>query len=200
MFISFEGIDGSGKGTQVDLFTTGLESAGIQFKKVREPHGSIRDILLGAAHVSKQYEFLLFMASMAKTWKTEIAPALASGAIVVSDRWFDSTLAYQCSLNEIGFEAGIAAFDAIMPFAWPDATILLDITPYQAMTRVAMRGAVNRFDKMQSSDFMKVANGYTECCRRWPDRMIKIDASVDALSVAHAVNVALTDKIWKFRK
>ena len=181
MFLSFEGIDGSGKTTQAARLVEWLRSEGRSVVTVREPGGTplgeqIRALLLDpAGDVTPRAELLLFSAARAQLTERVIAPALADGAIVVADRFFDSTTAYQ------GHGRGVLAPDAADAFHTlvtgglaPDLTIVVDVDVHTARRR---RSAVAD-DRMEAADaafHARVQSGYHVLAARQPERVVKID-------------------------
>lgn len=140
MFVSFEGIDGSGKGTQVQLFTNYLQKNNVDFIYVREPGSTplgeqIRNILLTGTTMTAKAELLLFLASRAQLVETIIRPMLAQGKLVVADRFADSSVAYQ------GFARGLGSdiVKELNNFATgglkPDLTFYIDVPVELALLR-----------------------------------------------------------------
>lgn len=146
MFITFEGIDGVGKSTQADLLESFLKEKGKQVLRTLEPGGTdlgqeIRHLLLHRkGDVSPRSEALLYAADRAHHVATKIRPALASGAVVISDRYFDSSVAYQGAARELSVEEvrniSLWAVDNLLP----DLTVLLDLSAEKAMARRAKTG------------------------------------------------------------
>ncbi len=178
MFISFEGIDFSGKSTQLVLLTKWLTAKSMQFLVVREPGGTeiserIRTILLDKRlhEMDAVTEMLLFSASRSQLITDRIIPALEAGIIVIADRFFDSTTAYQ------GFGRGIE-IDAIMTIhrlsthgIVPDVTFFFDIDVHESIRR--RRAIKSEADRIESADiafFERVREGYRWLSKRFPDR------------------------------
>ncbi len=184
MFISFEGPDGSGKSTQIELLATELRAAGHEVVTVREPGGTpagekIRAILLGeggAVSVDPRAEALLFNASRAQLVADVIEPALARGAIVIADRFADSTLAYQ------GYGSGLPldALRAIITFATagrtPDLTLLLDLAADQGLARKSGSGRTRFEEGFDAAFHTRVAEGFRALAAAEPARWRTFDA------------------------
>ena len=186
IFISVEGGDGSGKSTQLANIREYLEGRGIDALFIREPGGTsigekIRDILLDPANseMCAMTEALLYAASRAQIVSEVIKPALASGKLVICDRFVDSSIAYQAYGRQMG--------DAIwninkyaVDFAMPDYTFFLDIYPHIALDRIDNRGEnKDRMELQEDSFRMRVHNGYLALMEDEAnrDRIIRIDAS-----------------------
>lgn len=200
--ITFEGPEGGGKSTQAAMLIARLEERGIEIIYTREPGGTklgeaIRGILqydAAGEDPCPESEVLLFEASRAQLVRKVIQPALARGAWVVCDRFFDSTTAYQ------GFGRGFSVelIETINCFAigdtMPDMTILLDVNISLGMQRCAKRqaGKKIKYDRIESEALEfheKVRQGYLELARRYPERFRKVDA------MRHAEPIAAD--IWK---
>jgi len=185
MFISFEGPDGSGKSTQIELLAAALRASGHEVVTVREPGGTpagemIRAILLGeggAVPVDPRADTLLFNASRAQLVADVIEPALARGAIVIADRFADSTLAYQ------GYGSGLPldAIRAIITFATagrtPDLTLLLDLAAEQGLARKSGSGRTRFEDGFDATFHVRVADGFRALAAAEPARWRLLDAS-----------------------
>ncbi len=198
MFITFEGMDGSGKTTQLQLITAFLREQGYDILLTREPGGTyigdeVRSLLLdkgeGEHHtpMHPRTELLLFCASRAQLVAEVIQPHLDKGGVVISDRFFDSTYAYQ------GYGHGLNLKDlkTIIMFATgglsPDLTLYLDITPEDGLRRRAEASLFgeewNRLDDMAMDFHRRVYKGYQKLIAKEPERWYKVDAnrSVDAV-------------------
>jgi len=193
-FITFEGGDGSGKTTQLSLTVRWLESQGIEVLQTFEPGGSplgqgIRHLLLSGEHVpTPAAELLLFLADRAQHVEQVIKPVLESGVWVVSDRYTDSTLAYQLAGRAL--EDNQQLRDMLI---WaeqgltPDLTVWLDLSVKDAAARMAMREmagqAGNRLDDEKQSFHQLVYEAFDEIQRNNSQRVRRIDArqSIDAV-------------------
>lgn len=181
-FITFEGIDGAGKTTQIDALERLIRSKGIEVVRTREPGGTpagekIREMLL-SDDMTVRTETLLFFAARAEHVETLIRPALERGAWVLSDRFTDATYAYQTGGK------GMAGSDVEALEAWtlggfaPDRTVLFDISPETAARRRAVRaGEGDRFERESTVFFTRVRNAYLDRAARDPKRFLTVDAS-----------------------
>ena len=191
IFISFEGIDGCGKSTQVKLLLNRLDQEGIECELVREPGGSsiseeIRNILLKtrSENMASRAEALLMTASRAQLTKEKIKPALDDGICIIADRYKDSTLAYQGGGRGIDLEYLIELNEFATYGLDPDLTIFIDITAVEARNR----SNVSDPDRIESIgiDFQeKVRELYLGLSERYPDRFLKIDGN-ESIEVIHS--------------
>jgi len=184
-FISFEGIDFSGKSTQIQLLKKYLESCNETVFVLREPGGTeiserIRNILLDKKHMNMEprAEILLYSAARVQLTVEKIIPLLQKGVYVIADRFVDSTSAYQ------GYGRGLEqeAVDFVNQFATlgllPALTVYIRISPEEAMRRRIDNGF--DADRLESSGiefFQKVCAGYEKVAQKWPDRFFKIDGT-----------------------
>ncbi|MCK5759831.1 MAG: dTMP kinase [Candidatus Delongbacteria bacterium] len=205
MIISFEGLDGCGKSTQIFKLKEYLISLGNKVEVLREPGGSkisekIRDILLDKKNLSMVYEteLLLYISSRAQLIKEEIIPLLDSGHIVLLDRFIDSTMAYQ------GYGRGldIDLIDSLNHFAtmngkyFPDITFFFDLDPETSLNRVKTRGEeINRMEAAKLDFFVKAHEGFKTIQQKDPDRMIKIDGSLEPDKVFASLKKELEERI-----
>lgn len=183
MFITFEGIDGCGKTTQIRYLTDFLEQNGFEVVATREPGGTdfseqLRDILLHSKHkISPISELFLFNAARAHLVETLILPAIKNNKVVISDRFYDSTLAYQGYGRGLNKEDIEKCNEIIKQMgAIPNVTFLLDISTEDAL----QRREGERKDRIESADinfFEKVRNGYLKIAEQEPNRVKIINAS-----------------------
>lgn len=179
MFVSFEGIDGSGKGTQAKLFLKYLREKNIPCIYVREPGATevgeaIRELLLGRKNlsISPRAELLLFLASRAELVSQVISPALLERKVVVADRFIDSSVAYQGVGRNIGAQEVEKLNDFATDGLKPDLTFYIDITVETSIKR--KKG----FDRIESEgyEFLKtVRDAYLDLAKRYSDRIVIID-------------------------
>jgi dTMP kinase len=211
MFITFEGIDGSGKTTQITQVTDYLRQAGYTVLLTREPGGTaigdqVREVLhrLDNIAMHPHTELLLYCASRAQIVAEVIRPALDQGQIVISDRYGDSTLAYQ----GYGHGLELAALKQILAFATgglqPDVTVYLDLSPEAGLKR-RQAGSMfgeewNRLDDMALSFHQKVYAGYEKLIEAEPQRWLRIAGDQPADQVQAAIRRALAPRLPKIRK
>jgi dTMP kinase len=190
LFISFEGIDGVGKSTQLDLLVQFLAEQGQTVCRTLEPGGTdlgreIRELLLHRkGEVAPRAEALLFAADRAHHVATVIRPALERGEVVVTDRYLDSSVAYQGSGRELGFDQvrdlSLFAVDGLLP----QLTVLLDLDANKAAARRSNTGAEpDRLERAKNGFFEAVRESYLKMAAAEPSRWLVLDAelSVDSM-------------------
>ena len=184
LFISFEGIDGVGKSTQADLLEQYLNERGRKVLRTREPGGTelgdqIRDLLLHfKGGVSPRSEALLYAADRSHHIATKVRPALNSGTDVITDRYLDSSVAYQGAGRNLSAEEvrnlSLWAVDGLLP----KLTVLLDLDPALAAERRAKTGeAADRLEQEKLDYFIAVRNEFLKLAANEPDRFLVIDAN-----------------------
>ena len=183
MFITFEGIDGVGKSTQLDLLQGWLESRGREVIRTLEPGGTelgqeIRHLLLHRkGDVAARAEALLYAADRAHHVATKIRPALAEGKVVLSDRYFDSSVAYQGAARELDVEEvrniSLWAVDNLIP----DLTVLLDLDAQAAIQRRNKTGTEpDRLEREKVDFFERARSQYLELAKE--SRFLVVDATL----------------------
>lgn len=186
-FITFEGIDGCGKTTQMNLLTEYLEKQGYEVVLTREPGGKglgekIREILLNYdGDVSSNAEAFLFLADRAQNIENIVVPAVESGKIVLCDRHTDSTIAYQGYGRGVDIERLTLLNEIATGGKKPDLTIVFDIDIETSMARVGKEK-----DRMESAGlefFNKVRNGYLDIAKQEPERVKVVNSSRDIDSI-----------------
>ena len=195
-FITFEGPEGAGKTTHARKLVARLEALGRPVLYTREPGGTrtgeaIRDILQhdkAGEPLFDEAEVLLFSASRAQLVRQVILPALARGATVISDRFADSTTAYQGCGRELGIENMLAINAFAIGAAVPDLTILLDLDVRIGFQRLTQRNAAtgterDRIERETLEFHERVRSGYHELVRRFPQRFKVLNADRDAETV-----------------
>lgn len=198
MFISFEGIDGSGKSTQARMLADALRAEGRQVLLTREPGGSpgaeeIRRLLVEGAgeRWSGETEALLFTAARRDHLERTIRPALAEGQTVITDRFADSTRVYQGAARGDLRDLVDRLHDLAIGI-WPDRTFVIDIDPDEGLRRSAARGgSEDRFESLGLDFQCRLADGFRDLARQHPGRVRLIDGRGTAEQVAARVRAAL---------
>jgi dTMP kinase len=195
-FITFEGPDGSGKSTQMRLLADRLRKYGREVVETQEPGGTeiglqIRSILLNAQNhkLCPVSEMLLYFAARAQNFDERILPAWEKGAVVLSDRFTDSTLAYQGGGRELGRDVVMQLHDIACHGLQPDLTICIDIDTHVGLQRVSTRGegARDRIEEEAIEFHKRVREIYLELGRQFPDRIKIIDGNGRMQDVAERV-------------
>ena len=193
-FITFEGLDGTGKSTQMRKLAAALREAGHKVVETREPGGTatgekIRKVLLdsGTAGLAPLAEMALMFASRSQHIAEVIEPALAGGSIVLCDRFTDSTEAYQGSGRRLGSEPVRELHRVLCGNLQPELTILMDSDAYASVSRARRRNKrnsksagrshdENRFEQETRAFFARVRDGFAAIARREPGRVVTVDA------------------------
>jgi dTMP kinase len=187
-FITFEGLDGCGKSTQLEKLAVALRQQGMDVVTVREPGGTeigerIRAVLLSSrtAGLDSHAEVALMFASRAQLIAEVIAPSLEAGTWVLCDRFTDSTEAYQGGGRQLGNDAVLRLHEILCRGSWPDLTILMDSDVDFCVGRARRRNAAaeqdeNRFEKESHAFFTRVHDAFLQIARREPQRVALIDA------------------------
>jgi len=199
LFITLEGPDGSGKTTQAHLLAEWLAAQRYPLLTTREPGGTrigeaIREVLHDCAHteMAPQAEILLYSAARAQHVAEVIRPALAAGKIVLCDRYFDSTYAYQGYGRALPLEALRAITSFAVQGLIPDLTLYLDVSPEVGLQRRARSGeALNRLDREALEFHKRVRAGYLELAAAEPSRWRIIDANRPPEDVQQALHTLL---------
>jgi dTMP kinase len=204
-FITFEGLDGCGKSTQLEKLDAVLRVRGIDAVTTREPGGTIigeriRAVLLDSrtAGVDPHAEMALMFAARAQLIAEVIAPALEAGQWVLCDRFTDSTEAYQGGGRQLGSDAVLQLHRALCGRLWPDLTILMDCDVSSSVGRARRRNLAaaeetpdeNRFEKESYAFFTRVRDAFLEIARREPQRVVLVDAR-PPLEIVHPQIVRL---------
>ena len=197
-FITLEGVDGAGKSTQVALLVERLRATGAEVVRLREPGGTaisekIRSLILDPANteMAPECELLLFEASRAQLVREVVEPALARGAVVVCDRFYDSTHAYQAGGR--GFDDALVrrANELGCCGVSPDVTLVLDMDPARAFERAGARGGHDRMEAEGLAFQCRVREDYRLLAEAEPARVRLVDADGTPDEVAGRLEAAL---------
>ncbi len=202
LFITFEGLDGSGKTTQLRLLATALENSGHKVVTLRQPGGTalgdrIRAVLLDSKSeaalgpIAPLAELALMFADRAQSIAEIILPALAAGAIVLCDRYTDSSEAYQGAGRKLGSERVLALHDAICDSLQPDLTILLLPNLTTSLQRARHRNDTqqdsvneNRFESESEAFYRRIHTAYEKIAEREPARVVCLRDDATIANVA----------------
>ena len=197
MFITLEGIEGSGKTSQIKSIAAYLVASGYQCVVTREPGATaigkkIRSILLDPAseRMDSTTELLLYMADRVQHVREIIIPALSDGKLVLCDRFYDATVVYQGVARGLGVDTVYSLHKLLLDGIQPDITFLLDLPPEEGLARAWRQiedglrtGNESRFERETLRFHEKVRAGYLKLAKREPDRFRIIDAMKDPESV-----------------
>jgi dTMP kinase len=190
MFVSFEGPDGSGKTTLTGLVAERLRAEEREVVVTREPGGTelgegIRELVLHAGDVSPWAEAALFAAARAQLVSEVIRPALDRGAIVLCDRYVDSSLAYQGLARGLGLDRVLELNLTVVDGLLPDRTFLLLVDAETLAKRLGT--APDRIEREDEGFWARVATAYRELAERWPERIVSLDGGRPATVLAKLV-------------
>jgi thymidylate kinase len=203
LFISFEGTDGSGKSTQMRLLAQRLRASGFTVLESAEPGGTpiglqIRRILLDSTNeeMAPMTELLLMFASRAQAAAQWLEPALARGEIVLSDRYTDSSLAYQGEARGLGFDTVLKLHKLALDDLQPDLSLCIDVDPEEGLARAHGRNRSaapespneTRLDEQSLEFYRRVLDGYRKIASLEPDRFHIVDG--------RAAPEVIADRIW----
>ena len=202
MFITLEGPEGSGKTSQLPKLAEYIHQRGFDILTTREPGGTsiseqIRTVLhnLENKEMNPRTEILLFQASRAQLVEQVIRPHLNKGGVVLSDRYSDSTLAYQ----GYGHQIDIESLKVLVTFATgglkPDLTILLDVDVETGLRRKELKGEWNRLDAYDLDFHQRVRRGYLNLVKAEPERWVVIDASQSPTKVQDEMRWVVAERL-----
>ena len=197
MFVTFEGVDGSGKSTQAELLAESLRGDGREVVATREPGGTplgeqVRELLLDGEQMSPWSEAALFTAARAELVERVIGPALAEGSDVVSDRYIDSSLAYQGAARGLGVERVLAFNVEAIRGILPDLTFLLLLDVDEARRR--SEAARDRIEREGEAFLSLVDNGYRQLAGLFPQRIVALEADRPVHDIAKEVRERVRER------
>lgn len=204
MFITFEGGEGTGKSTLLEIITKSMEEKGYDVVLTREPGGSgsnfsesIRNLVLDPQYknVNPYTEALLYAASRAQHLDEVITPALNENKIVLCDRYIDSSFAYQAFARNLGLEYVLNinkyALDKL-----PTLTFYIDLDPKIGLDRIKNRKKSDRLDREELKFHNKVREGYLEVAKLYPERIVKIDGTKSIAEITIIVIEEINKRLW----
>ncbi len=192
-FVTVEGPDGAGKSTQLALLADWLRAQGEDVVTTREPGGTpageaIRNILLSPdTTLGDRTELLLYLAARAEHVRMVVQPALERGAIVLCDRFCDSTLVYQSMVRGLPLETVLAVNDFATGGLTPHLTFLFDADPVLLAGRLGQRGGPDRMEQEGLTFQQAVRRGFLTLAARFPERIVILDASQEKHAVFQAM-------------
>ena len=190
MFVSFEGLDGSGKTTQVERLRAALEADGREVVTAREPGGTplgerIRELVLHGDEMTPWAEALLYAAARAELVAEVIEPALARGADVLLDRYLDSSVVYQGIARGLGVDEVLELNLRAVAGLLPDRTFVLAIDADSSLERLA--AGPDRIERAGVEFHADVADGYKRLAALFPERIVLLDGTLDPDELAHRI-------------
>jgi dTMP kinase len=196
VFVTFEGVDGSGKSTQVRLLEEHLSALGREVVATREPGGTelgerVRELVLNGPQMAAWAEAALFAASRAEHVAEVIRPALDRGADVVCDRYVDSSLAYQGIARGLGLDRVLELNLTVLEGLLPDRTFVLAVDAAAAAGR--QEGAPDRIEREGEGFQAEVGRAYEQLAERFPERVVLLDGALPPGELAAAVQARVED-------
>ena len=199
-FITIDGVEGAGKSTQIDFIYNLLKSKGIKLILTREPGGTdlgerIRELLLGndINSMHSDTELLLMFADRNEHIQTKVIPALESGHWVLSDRFTDSSYAYQGGGRGLDVKRIAELEKWVLQGFVPDLTFLLDVDIELGMRRIKSRGMKDRIEQETMDFFARVRDSYIQRSQMFPDRIKLIDATKSIENTSQQIKSILLD-------
>ena len=203
-FLSIEGLDGSGKSTQIGLLTDALDRWGFEVVHSREPGGcpiaeKIRSVILDTENVgmTAETEALLYAASRAQHVRQVIRPVIASGRVLLCDRYVDSSVAYQGGGRQLGVERVLDINAPAVDGTLPLATVYLDITHQESLRRRLAASAPDRIELEGDSFHARVEQAYRELIARDPGRFVVVDATRTPEEIGQAAAAEVIRRLVK---
>ena len=203
-FLTVEGLDGSGKGTQIDRLSDALDRWGFEVVHTREPGGTpigekIREILLDKenAGMTAETEALLYAASRAQHVREKILPAVSDGKVVLCDRYLDSSVAYQGGGRQLGIDQVLAINEPAVKGAIPDLTVYLEIGHRKALERRCAASEPDRLEMEADSFHARVEDGYHQLIARDPERFIVVDAERSRDEIAEEIREKVLERLME---
>ena len=202
--ITLEGVEGSGKSTLIQYLKEFIESIGKKVIVTREPGGieiseQIRSVILDTKNTKMdgRTEALLYAAARRQHLVERIIPALKEGNVVLCDRFIDSSLAYQGYARGLGIDEVLSINEFAIGSFMPNLTLYLDLDPQIGLSRIRKNKGreVNRLDLEEISFHLKVREGYEEVIKRFPDRIVRVDANQELDKVFSDTKQILLEKL-----
>ena len=202
--ITLEGVEGSGKSTLIQYLKEFIESIGKKVIVTREPGGieiseQIRSVILDTENTKMdgRTEALLYAAARRQHLVERIIPALKEGNVVLCDRFIDSSLAYQGYARGLGIDEVLSINEFAIGSFMPNLTLYLDLDPQIGLSRIRKNKGreVNRLDLEEISFHLKVREGYEEVIKRFPDRIVRVDANQELDKVFLDTKQILLEKL-----
>lgn len=201
LFITLEGPEGAGKTTQLARLEARLRGTGRRVTVTREPGGTplglrVREVVLDPAlDMEPLSEFLLYSASRAQLVHDVLRPALERGDVVLCDRYFDSSLAYQGAGRGLPLPLLRGLTREVTGGLTPDLTLLLDLDPAVGLQRAALRGQPDRLEKADLAFHQRVREGFLQLAQAEAERFAMLDAAQSANAVAAQLWAAVESKL-----
>ena len=207
-FITFEGPEGSGKSTQIKLLQDFFNKKGFETLVTREPGGtipgdSIREVLINksSGNLEAETELFLMLAQRCEHLRKVIKPALKAGKVVLCDRYFDSSVAYQGYGRGLGADKVRKAHENFLGDFLPTMTVLLQIPPEEGLKR-ANHGGTKQLDRMECEEIAfhkRVFDGYNQMAEKEPERFVKVDAVGEPKAISKRIIEAVLKKFKELK-